>query len=86
MTHIIHNGMYRKFVFGLRLWLTRSKSAYPVDFNKSLGSFESAILSFRRLVDFALSSPLQNPPRVVFISSISVINGEYVKTLLHMRR
>lgn len=63
---------------GSLLWLT-TISAYPVDFNKALGSFESAIHSFRRLVDFALSSPLQNPPRFIFISSISVVNGAYAQ-------
>ncbi|KAH8114663.1 acetyl-CoA synthetase-like protein [Phellopilus nigrolimitatus] len=49
-------------------------NAYPVNFNMSLTSFESSILSLRRLIDLALSSPLATPPRLLFTSSISVVH------------
>lgn len=58
------------------IWTITLYLAYPVDFNKSLASFESAILSLRRLIDFALSSRLRSPPGFVFISSVSSVNRE----------
>ncbi|KAH8116797.1 hypothetical protein DFH11DRAFT_1687657 [Phellopilus nigrolimitatus] len=48
-------------------------NAYPVNFNMSLTSFEPSIAGLRRLIDLALSSPLQSPPRILFTSSIGVL-------------
>jgi hypothetical protein len=50
-------------------------SAWPVDFTLPLSAFEPAIRGLRRLVDFALESPKSSPPRLLFASSIGVLNG-----------
>ncbi|THH19547.1 hypothetical protein EW146_g1644 [Bondarzewia mesenterica] len=57
--------------------------AWRINLNLSLLSFESNIVGVRKLVDLALSSPSAEPPRVIFVSSISVFinfdNKGYVK-------
>ncbi|TFK52863.1 acetyl-CoA synthetase-like protein [Heliocybe sulcata] len=50
-------------------------NAYTVDFNMSLQSFGGHIQGMRNLVDLALSSRLPSPPRLVFISSVSVVRN-----------
>ncbi|EGO18727.1 putative polyketide synthase [Serpula lacrymans var. lacrymans S7.9] len=50
-------------------------AAWPIDFNMPLSSFEQAILGVRQLANFALESPLVNPPRLLFTSSIGVLSG-----------
>ncbi|KAF9468263.1 acetyl-CoA synthetase-like protein [Collybia nuda] len=49
--------------------------AWRVDFNLSLASFETAIGGTRALVDFALSSPRENPPRLLFTSSVGIFRN-----------
>lgn len=58
-------------------WLPRLTflTAWRVDFNLSVASFEPLIQGVRGLVDLALASPLPTPPRLVFASSISVFGG-----------
>lgn len=51
-----------------------SRTAWPVNFNMSLQSFEPSIKSVRSLVDIALSSRLASPPSVLF-SSVSVLRS-----------
>ncbi|OCB92288.1 acetyl-CoA synthetase-like protein [Sanghuangporus baumii] len=51
-------------------------NAYPVNFNMALSSFEASIYTLRHVIDLALSSPLPDPPRVLFTSSISVVRHE----------
>ncbi len=48
----------------------------------SLASFDDSIRGVRALVDFAITSPLARPPRLVFVSSISV----FISTCLSFRR
>lgn len=61
--------------------------AWRVDFNSALLSFETNIRSVRNLVDFSLSSSLQDPPRLLFISSVAVFNRNnsfsYILPMLH---
>ncbi|KAI0045616.1 acetyl-CoA synthetase-like protein [Auriscalpium vulgare] len=47
-------------------------NAWRINLNISLLSFEDSIVGVRRLVDFALSSPLADSPRLLFVSSIGV--------------
>ncbi|KAH9931804.1 uncharacterized protein B0H18DRAFT_1093226 [Fomitopsis serialis] len=55
-------------------------NAWRVDFNLALASFENNVKGLRSLIDFALSSPFTDPPRLIFVSSIGVFsnipNGE----------
>ncbi|KAF8626806.1 hypothetical protein AX17_006463 [Amanita inopinata Kibby_2008] len=48
-------------------------NAWPVHFNLSLSSFEPCIKGVRALIDFALSSPLSRPPRLLYASSIGIL-------------
>ncbi|KAK0458897.1 uncharacterized protein EV420DRAFT_1269857 [Desarmillaria tabescens] len=50
-------------------------NAWRVDFKVSLRSFESNIKGLRGLVDLALSSSTCDPPEVIFISSIGVLQN-----------
>jgi len=50
-------------------------SAWRLDFNLSLGSFEEHIRGSRNLVDLALNSPKINPPKFIFTSSIAAVGG-----------
>ncbi|PCH45131.1 NAD(P)-binding protein [Wolfiporia cocos MD-104 SS10] len=47
--------------------------AWPVDWVSKLSAFEPAVKSLRSLIDFALTSPLPIVPRLLFASSISVL-------------
>ncbi|KAJ7046114.1 hypothetical protein C8F04DRAFT_1322704 [Mycena alexandri] len=47
-------------------------TAWPVDFNLALPSFERNILGLRKLIDFTLGSPLVQPPVLIYASSIGV--------------
>lgn len=49
--------------------------AWRVDFNIALSSMEPMLQGLRRLIDFALSSPYQSPPRLLFASSIGVVKN-----------
>ncbi len=44
-----------------------------MNFNISLDSFEANVKGLRCLIDFALSSPLQHPPTLLYTSSIGVV-------------
>ncbi|KAF8878687.1 hypothetical protein CPB84DRAFT_1793984, partial [Gymnopilus junonius] len=50
-------------------------NAWPVDFNRSLTSFEPNIKGLRNLIDFALSSTCSMPPVLVYTSSIGVFQN-----------
>ncbi|KZT28667.1 acetyl-CoA synthetase-like protein [Neolentinus lepideus HHB14362 ss-1] len=50
-------------------------NAYTVDFNMVLQSFEPHVRGIRNLIDLALSSRLPSPPRLLFISSVSVVRN-----------
>lgn len=47
-------------------------SAWPVNFNYAVKSFDPAVRGARNLVDLALKSTLSTPAKFIFISSISV--------------
>ena len=49
-----------------------SPVAWRVHFNNSLPTFEPNVKGLRKLVDFANSSPLNKPPRLLFVSSVGV--------------
>lgn len=48
-------------------------SAWRVDFNITLSSFEPAVRGVRNLIDLALGSPRDEPPRILFTSSIGIV-------------
>jgi len=50
-------------------------TAWTINLNLSLTSFEGCISSVRVLVDFALTSPLISPPHLLFVSSIAVFTS-----------
>ena len=68
---IIHNGEYMQ---GAR---SNSRahvvSAWRVDFNVSLPSFEPLIAGTRNLIDLALTSEVPGGPKMAFVSSISAL-------------
>jgi NAD(P)-dependent dehydrogenase (short-subunit alcohol dehydrogenase family) len=64
---------------------TEVSAAWRVDFNLALSSFEPSIKAIRILMDFALSTKLAKPPRLVFTSSVSVLRSELIKPQ-HKRR
>lgn len=55
-------------------------NAWSVDFKRPLQSFEKHLHGVRNLVDFVLSSPYTEPPRLLFVSSIGVFQR---KSLQH---
>lgn len=50
-------------------------NAWRVDFKISLASFESNVYGVRALVNLALESPLSPPPKLLFTSSIGVVQN-----------
>ena len=50
-------------------------TAWRVDFNMALISFEPLVAGLRRLIDLATSANVPGGARLVFVSSISVIRG-----------
>lgn len=51
-------------------------NAWRVDMNAKLPGFEPVIRGLRSLIDFALTSPLPSPPRLMFTSSMVImLNG-----------
>jgi len=50
-------------------------NAWPVNFNYQIATFEPAVKSVRGLVDLALASPYAAPPRLLFVSSVSVVRA-----------
>ncbi|EIW80018.1 acetyl-CoA synthetase-like protein [Coniophora puteana RWD-64-598 SS2] len=57
-------------------------NAWTVNFNLGLDSFEGNIRGLRSLVDFVLSSSLSRSPKVVFTSSIGVVQNSGSKTAI----
>ncbi|KAI0746390.1 acetyl-CoA synthetase-like protein [Daedaleopsis nitida] len=51
-------------------------NAWQVNFNLSLPSFEGDLRRLRKLIELALRSPYEAPPKVMFVSSIGVV-GQY---------
>ncbi|KAG1732319.1 hypothetical protein EDB19DRAFT_2041542 [Suillus lakei] len=49
--------------------------AWPVEFAIPLAAFDPALHGLRNLVDFAISSPWQVAPQLLFTSSFGVLNG-----------
>jgi hypothetical protein len=76
VTGIIHNGENLPCSV---LAIAEVISAWRVDFNLALTSFESSLAAVRSLVDFALSSHLAKPPRIVFTSSVSVLRSKLAR-------
>ena len=61
-------------------WLaddTPRSVAWKVDFNLALTSFRPNVVGVRKLIDLALASPFEQPPKMVFISSISVTQSKH---------
>ena len=57
-------------------WLSScccSRAAWRVDFNLTLLSFETYIADLRRLINFALTCRLSEPPRFLFVSSVAAV-------------
>ncbi|KAI0033382.1 acetyl-CoA synthetase-like protein [Vararia minispora EC-137] len=50
-------------------------SAWAVNFNLSLESFEPHLVGVQRIIELALSSPKCALPRIIFISSVAVMGG-----------
>ncbi|KAJ7242075.1 hypothetical protein C8J57DRAFT_1368382 [Mycena rebaudengoi] len=50
-------------------------NAWQVNFNISLSSMEPLVAGTRQLVDFALSSPHQVPPRLLFVSTAGIFRN-----------
>ncbi|KZT73709.1 acetyl-CoA synthetase-like protein [Daedalea quercina L-15889] len=50
-------------------------NAWRVDFVIALSSFDLQVQGLRSLIDFALSSPLPEPPRLIFESSMAALQG-----------
>ncbi|KAJ6553311.1 hypothetical protein B0H19DRAFT_1263705 [Mycena capillaripes] len=50
-------------------------TAWPVDFNLALASFEPNMKGLRNLVDFSLGSPFMEPPRLLYTSSIGIFKN-----------
>lgn len=50
-------------------------AAWNVNFNVALSTMEPLIAGTRRLADLALSSPHRTPPRLLFVSSVTVFNN-----------
>jgi hypothetical protein len=62
------------------IYRTEFSTAWKINLNLSLTSFEDGISGVRTLVDFAITSPLARLPHLLFVSSISVfISAFYVK-------
>ena len=56
-------------------------TAWKVNFNMSIASFEVDIQGARNFVDLALNSPYTQPPSIIFVSSIGVFSSAYSCTL-----
>ena len=52
------------------------RTAWNVNFNLEIPSFEPDIQGARNLVDLALGSPYATPPPVVFVSPVGVFGSE----------
>ncbi|PCH34918.1 NAD(P)-binding protein [Wolfiporia cocos MD-104 SS10] len=50
-------------------------SAWRIDFNLSLASFEANVKSVRSLIDFSMKSRLSDPPHLIFAGSIGVFQN-----------
>ncbi|KAJ7193924.1 hypothetical protein GGX14DRAFT_378403 [Mycena pura] len=50
-------------------------SAWPVDFNLALRSFEPNLKGLRKLIDVSLGSPLVTPPPLLYTSSVGVFQN-----------
>ena len=49
-----------------------------MDLISPLFIFEPNIAGLRALIDFCLTSPLPNAPRLIFTSSIFIVGREYI--------
>jgi len=83
LTHIMHIGTSRHLLLyssSLLCYHVRLNTQYcvlaawRVDFNLTLLSFEPYIADLRRLIDFALSCRLPEPPRFLFVSSVAAVS------------
>ncbi|KAI0734153.1 hypothetical protein C8Q72DRAFT_770789 [Fomitopsis betulina] len=69
-------GMGEKVYEELRQSVTHIiHNAWRVDFVITLNSFEPQVQGVRALIDFALTSPLPEPPRLVFESSMGTLQS-----------
>lgn len=60
------------------------RTAWRVDFNMSLSTFEPLFGGLRDLIDLALKSPHPTPPRLLFASSISIFSSKWPNSGLFM--
>ena len=51
-------------------------TAWQVNFNLALSSFEPDIRRLRNLLDLSLRSPYTVPPTIMFVSSVGVVGRE----------
>ncbi|KAF8195302.1 hypothetical protein K438DRAFT_1968611 [Mycena galopus ATCC 62051] len=68
LTAAIYGEMQRKVTHIMH-------TAWPVDFNLSLRSFEPSIIGVRKLIEFSLASPFVEPPKLMYASSIGVFQN-----------
>ena len=80
VTQIIHNGELSFLLEVRERSLTSIITAWRVDFNVTLLSFEPLISGARNLLDLALNSPQPGGPRALFVSSVSSMRS---KSLLY---
>ena len=82
LTHIMHLGTPRRLLrcfpppCHFYAWLNACRrfcAAWRVDFNLTLLSFETYIADLRRLINFALTCRLSEPPRFLFVSSVAAV-------------
>ena len=81
VTHIMHNGECFCRCSEIEWRLTSSYTAWKVDFNLSITSFEQDIQSARNFADLAVSSPYTNAPTVVFVSSVGIFASTFALLL-----
>ena len=53
-------------------------SAWRLDFNVILSTFEPQVAGVRNLIDLSLASSRPVPPRILFTSSISVALSKHI--------
>ena len=57
--------------------LTKLCEAWRVNFNMPVDSFNVYLRALRYLIELALSSPFTEPPKIQYISSITVFESKH---------
>ncbi|PIL27162.1 hypothetical protein GSI_10304 [Ganoderma sinense ZZ0214-1] len=69
-------GLERELLEEIRSSVTHiMHNAWQVNFNLRISSFEGNLQGVRHLLELALSSPYEVPPKVMFVSSIGVLTS-----------